>query len=129
MDITFNCDACEQSISIDEAGAGSIVDCPKCRARVLVPNKSTPTASLRKAVPQSVIVEKIQGLPLTVKTGYEPLQVKIVGVRVSWDEAYDVTVKVFCCLSAFTLLLALLLAIFAWILKSLGVLAGFHVAE
>ena len=48
MDITFNCDACEQSIAIDEAGAGSVVECPKCRARVLVPNKSTPTTNLRR---------------------------------------------------------------------------------
>jgi DNA-directed RNA polymerase subunit RPC12/RpoP len=45
VDIVFNCDACEQSIAIDEAGAGSVVECPKCRARVLVPNKSTPTTT------------------------------------------------------------------------------------
>lgn len=51
MDITFNCDACEQSIAIDEAGAGSVVECPKCRARVLVPNKSTPTTSDTKKCP------------------------------------------------------------------------------
>ena len=51
MDITFNCDACEQSIAIDEAGAGLVVECPKCRARVLVPNKSTPTTSRTKQCP------------------------------------------------------------------------------
>jgi DNA-directed RNA polymerase subunit RPC12/RpoP len=29
------CDACEQTITIDEAGAGSIIKCPKCKTRVL----------------------------------------------------------------------------------------------
>jgi hypothetical protein len=53
-----------------------------------------------------VIVQKIQGLPLTVR---------IVGLRVSWGDAWDVTIKAFCCLSAFTILLALLAAIVAQI--------------
>ena len=42
MDITFNCDQCGQSIVIDEAGAGSVVDCPKCRKPLEVPHKSEP---------------------------------------------------------------------------------------
>ena len=67
MDITFECDGCGQDIVIDEAGAGSVVECPKCRARVLVPDKQTPTTSPRKAERQTVIVEKIEGLPLDVK--------------------------------------------------------------
>ena len=46
MDITFNCDKCGQSLTIDEAGAGQLVDCPKCRKPLEVPYKSeaaTPT--------------------------------------------------------------------------------------
>lgn len=97
MDITFNCDACEQSISIDEAGAGSIVNCPNCRARVLVPNKSTPTTVPRKAKHDTVIVEKIQGQPLTVRA-------EIVGLRVSWGDAWEATGKVIACLAVFALI-------------------------
>jgi DNA-directed RNA polymerase subunit RPC12/RpoP len=39
MDITFNCDKCGQSLTIDEAGAGQLVDCPKCGTSLLVPDK------------------------------------------------------------------------------------------
>jgi len=65
-----------------------------------------------------VIVEEVQGLPLKVTLGKEPVPVEIVGLRLTWGEAFDVTVKVFCCLSAFTLLLAFLAAIFAWTLRA-----------
>ena len=44
MDITFNCDQCGQSIVIDEAGAGTVVDCPKCSESVLVPGIMVPEA-------------------------------------------------------------------------------------
>lgn len=40
MDISFSCDTCGQHIAIDEAGAGAIVECPKCRQSVLVPSQS-----------------------------------------------------------------------------------------
>ncbi len=40
MDITFNCGSCGQSLSIDEAGAGQLVDCPKCAKPLEVPYKS-----------------------------------------------------------------------------------------
>jgi Alpha-aminoadipate carrier protein LysW-like, globular domain len=46
IDITFNCDKCGQQIVIDEAGAGQLVDCPKCGTPLEVPYKSqvaTPT--------------------------------------------------------------------------------------
>jgi hypothetical protein len=42
MDITFACKSCGQSIVIDEAGAGAIVDCPKCGTTLEVPHKSEP---------------------------------------------------------------------------------------
>jgi DNA-directed RNA polymerase subunit M/transcription elongation factor TFIIS len=53
MDITFNCDKCGQHIAIDEAGAGQLVDCPKCGKPLEVPDKSQPldeAASLPTAV-------------------------------------------------------------------------------
>ncbi len=49
MDITFICDKCGQHISVDEAGAGITVDCPRCGKPTYVPSrpvpdfKSTPT--------------------------------------------------------------------------------------
>jgi type II secretory pathway pseudopilin PulG len=46
MDITFQCHQCGQSVVIDEAGAGQLVDCPKCGTPLEVPYKSqaaTPT--------------------------------------------------------------------------------------
>lgn len=45
MDITFNCNKCGQSIAIDEAGAGQLVDCPKCGAPVEIPYKSPPPSA------------------------------------------------------------------------------------
>ena len=40
MDITFDCDKCGQNIVIDEAGAGTVVDCPKCGTSLEHPHKS-----------------------------------------------------------------------------------------
>jgi hypothetical protein len=46
MDITFNCNKCGQSLTIDEAGAGQLVDCPKCGTPLEVPYKSKPPVPL-----------------------------------------------------------------------------------
>jgi DNA-directed RNA polymerase subunit M/transcription elongation factor TFIIS len=37
MDIFFNCQACGQHMVIDEAGAGIVIQCPKCGRDVGVP--------------------------------------------------------------------------------------------
>jgi predicted RNA-binding Zn-ribbon protein involved in translation (DUF1610 family) len=37
VDITFNCETCGRQLVIDEADAGTLVDCPKCRRSLLVP--------------------------------------------------------------------------------------------
>jgi DNA-directed RNA polymerase subunit RPC12/RpoP len=42
MDISFSCNKCGQQIAIDEAGAGQLVDCPKCGIPIEVPCKSQP---------------------------------------------------------------------------------------
>jgi DNA-directed RNA polymerase subunit RPC12/RpoP len=52
VDITFNCDACGQNIVIDEAGAGCIVECPKCGVRVLVPVPSEQAATTSSTLTQ-----------------------------------------------------------------------------
>lgn len=46
MDITFSCAKCSQHIAVDEAGAGKLVDCPKCGESITVPKISVP--SLKK---------------------------------------------------------------------------------
>jgi DNA-directed RNA polymerase subunit RPC12/RpoP len=43
MDITFRCDHCGQSIEIDGAGAGTVIECPKCSESVLVFGQKQPT--------------------------------------------------------------------------------------
>jgi hypothetical protein len=40
MDITFSCRMCGQRVVIDEAGAGQLVDCPKCGTSLEVPHGS-----------------------------------------------------------------------------------------
>jgi DNA-directed RNA polymerase subunit M/transcription elongation factor TFIIS len=37
MDIPFDCPGCGQHMVIDEAGAGLVVQCPKCGREVSVP--------------------------------------------------------------------------------------------
>ena len=108
MDIIFKCHSCEQTVTIYQVYAGSVVECPKCKARVLVPAESTPTTNPAKAEHQTVIVEKIQGLPL---------RVEVVGVRVSWRNAWNVTTKVLCCLLVLILVVVGIAATVAWILN------------
>lgn len=58
MDITFNCDKCGQQMVIDEAGAGQLVDCPKCGTPLEVPYKSKPPPS--PAIPAPAKSPKLQ---------------------------------------------------------------------
>lgn len=51
MDITFNCDKCGQNIVIDAAGAGQIVDCPKCGQPLEVPYKSKTLPQTKREAP------------------------------------------------------------------------------
>ena len=51
MDISFYC-KCGQHIAIDEAGAGQLVDCPKCGKKLVVPDKSAAPAATPTPVNQ-----------------------------------------------------------------------------
>ncbi|HUJ10992.1 MAG TPA: hypothetical protein VL171_13290 [Verrucomicrobiae bacterium] len=51
MDISFCCDKCGQQIVIDEAGAGQLVDCPKCGTTLEVPCKSELSSEAAVAPP------------------------------------------------------------------------------
>jgi hypothetical protein len=53
MDITFSCDGCGQRLTIDEAGAGITIDCPRCGKPSYVPSKpilETKTTPIRVEV-------------------------------------------------------------------------------
>ena len=41
MDISFICKKCSQPLTIDETGAGTIVECPKCATSLTVPDKQS----------------------------------------------------------------------------------------
>jgi DNA-directed RNA polymerase subunit RPC12/RpoP len=45
-DILFDCPGCGKSLVVDEAAEGMIVDCPQCRTNVIVPPKSSKSASV-----------------------------------------------------------------------------------
>jgi hypothetical protein len=64
MDIAFNCNKCGQDISIDETGAGQLVDCPKCGEPVEVPYKSMP---LDKAATPSPVTAARPAEPAPVR--------------------------------------------------------------
>src|ERR1039457_1552135 len=46
MDISFTCDNCGQNIVVDGAGAGQLVDCPKCGKTLEVPYKADALAAV-----------------------------------------------------------------------------------
>jgi DNA-directed RNA polymerase subunit RPC12/RpoP len=37
MDIVFNCPNCEQELAVDQAGAGSDIECPTCHESITIP--------------------------------------------------------------------------------------------
>jgi len=53
MDISFSCGTCGQNIVIDEAGAGQIVECPKCNQSLKVPPASQSANSAAPFISQS----------------------------------------------------------------------------
>jgi DNA-directed RNA polymerase subunit RPC12/RpoP len=42
MDIYFFCGSCGQHMVIDDAGAGLVIQCPRCRGEVTVPGAIEP---------------------------------------------------------------------------------------
>ena len=37
MDVIFNCTHCDQELSVDAAGAGTVIDCPSCGGKLVIP--------------------------------------------------------------------------------------------
>ena len=42
MDIIFNCSNCNQELEVDVTGAGSEIECPNCKATIVIPHVGTP---------------------------------------------------------------------------------------
>ena len=55
MDIVFNCPNCEQELAVDQAGAGSQIECPACGETITIPAGSgkVTTGSLPVAPPSA----------------------------------------------------------------------------
>jgi hypothetical protein len=52
MDITFNCPHCDQELAVDQAGAGSQIDCPSCGESIIIPTSGkVTTGSLPPVTP------------------------------------------------------------------------------
>jgi transcription elongation factor Elf1 len=52
MDIRFNCPRCSQNLSVEERGAGMLVDCPKCNEKIEIPRSTAPPPIPIPAIPQ-----------------------------------------------------------------------------
>jgi DNA-directed RNA polymerase subunit RPC12/RpoP len=50
-DIVFECPHCGKSLAIEERGAGMVIVCPDCQARVQVPGPFNETAVLAPDIP------------------------------------------------------------------------------
>jgi hypothetical protein len=57
MSIKFHCPSCQSLLTASDDKAGAIVDCPRCRTKMLVPQVSPPTA---RPVPQPPVVPAVQ---------------------------------------------------------------------
>ncbi len=64
MDISFSCNKCGQSLTIDEAGAGQLIDCPKCGTALEVPFRFN--TSPKTIVPSPAKRQPKQSSPLLV---------------------------------------------------------------
>jgi|ERR1051326_2553048 DNA-directed RNA polymerase subunit RPC12/RpoP len=47
MDIIFNCSHCDQELSVDASAAGTIIECPECHEKLVIPQ---PPAQEHRAV-------------------------------------------------------------------------------
>ena len=71
MDIPFDCPGCGQHLVIDEAGAGLVIQCPKCGRDVSVPGVGVtePSHSTKPAVGSREDKERTVALKWVPPTG------------------------------------------------------------
>lgn len=51
MEITFNCPHCDQELAVDQAGAGTQIDCPTCGESIIIPSTGKVTTGNLPPVP------------------------------------------------------------------------------
>lgn len=51
MDITFNCPHCDQELAVDQAGAGTQIECPSCGESIVIPSSGKVTTGSLPPVP------------------------------------------------------------------------------
>ncbi len=68
MDIRFNCPRCGQSLSVEEKGAGMVVNCPTCKGQIEIPRSTAPAPAPKLSVPT-----------IPVKPGIKTATVLIIG--------------------------------------------------
>ena len=51
MDIRFNCPRCGQNLSVEEKGAGMIVNCPNCKEPIEIPRSTAPPPAPKLSIP------------------------------------------------------------------------------
>ena len=51
MDIVFNCPNCEQELAVDQAGAGTQIECPACGETITIPGSGKVTTNSLPAAP------------------------------------------------------------------------------
>ena len=47
-DIKFHCPECQQRIAVDETAAGIAIDCPYCKAGIIIPARGTDPVQLTR---------------------------------------------------------------------------------
>ena len=65
-DLTFNCPECKTPLTVDESGAGMMVDCPQCGKKIQIPRRITPPAA------SSPIQPRVAPPPPAPATGPRP---------------------------------------------------------
>jgi DNA-directed RNA polymerase subunit RPC12/RpoP len=62
MDISFNCPRCGQNLSVEEKGAGMLVNCPTCNEQIEIPRGNAP----QEKVSASTTLQTPPPIPLPV---------------------------------------------------------------
>jgi len=50
MDIDFNCPRCNQPLSVEASGAGTLVNCPDCNEQIEIPRGTAPPRAKRREI-------------------------------------------------------------------------------
>ena len=99
--IDFTCQKCGQQMNIDEAQAGTLIDCPICRGQVLVP--PAPVEGYAKPVVRE---------DWKTNTG-DGATVIVSDVRISWGSAFEIVLKFTVCAAAIGLIIGFAIGVLA----------------